>query len=106
MLNFKAIFIAILYYTFLPKRKLLLPTSLKIRGFVGSQNGANIHRSVPISLCHLPTNLYTSAVDFVKFRRLVEEALNLQRVTFDYVDYLQKAKARSGMHNIITTLAK
>ena len=35
---------------FLPKRPFLLPTNHKIRGLVGSQNGASIHWSVPISL--------------------------------------------------------
>ena len=35
---------------FLPKKSILLPTNHKIRGIIGSQNGANIHKSVPISL--------------------------------------------------------
>ena len=34
---------------FLPKYSNLLPTNYKIRDFVVSQNGANIHTSVPIS---------------------------------------------------------
>ena len=33
--------------------------------------------SVPKSLCSPATNLYTLVVDFVKFRRLVKEALHL-----------------------------
>ena len=63
---------------FLPKRSLLLPTNDKITGLVGSQNGTNFHTSVPISLSHLPTNLYTSVADSLKFRRLVEEALSCE----------------------------
>ena len=59
---------------FLPKKSLRLLTNDKITGLVVSQNGANIHMSVPTSFCHLATNLYTSVVDFVRFRRLVEEA--------------------------------
>ena len=60
---------------FLLKKSLLLPTYYEIRGLVGSQNGANIHMSVPQSLQYLPTNLYTSVVDFIYFRRLVESPL-------------------------------
>ena len=60
---------------FLPKRPLLLPTNYEIIGLVVSQNSANIYLSVPTSLQYLPTNLYKSVVDFVYFRRLVEEAL-------------------------------
>ena len=45
---------------------------MKIRGLVGSQNGTNIHMSVPTSLQYLPTNLYTLVVVFIYFRRLVE----------------------------------
>ena len=60
---------------FLPKRSLFLPINHKIRGVVGSQNGTNIHRSVPISVQVPPTNLYTSMVDFINFRRLVESPL-------------------------------
>ena len=62
-----------MYCTFVPKRPLLLQTNDKIRGLVGSQNGANIHSSVPTSLQAI--NLYTSVVDFIHFRRLVESAL-------------------------------
>ena len=50
---------------FLPKKSLLLPTYYEIRGLVGSQNGANIHMSVPTSLQYLATNLYTSVVDLI-----------------------------------------
>ena len=46
-----------------------------MRGLVGSQDGTNIHSSVPTSLYYLPTNLYTSVVDFLYVRRLVESAL-------------------------------
>ena len=35
----------------------------------------NIPSSVPISLWYLATILYTSVVDFLKFRRLVESPL-------------------------------
>ena len=69
--------VAILYCTFLPKRPLLLPTNHKIRGLVSSQNCANIRTSMPISLQDLAINLYTSVVDFIYFRRPVEEALNV-----------------------------
>ena len=61
---------------FLLKKSLLLPTNYEIRGLVGSQNGANIHMSVPKSLQYLPTNLYTSMVDFIFFWRLVESPLD------------------------------
>ena len=46
------------------------------RPLVGSQDSANIHSSVPISVQVPPINLYTSVVDFIYFRRPVEEALN------------------------------
>ena len=36
---------------------------------------------VPKSLQYLPTNLYTSVVDFIYFRRLVESQLNSQILT-------------------------
>ena len=49
----------------------------KIRGLDGSQKGANIHMSVPISLQYPPTNLYTSVVHFILFRRLVEYLLQI-----------------------------
>ena len=61
---------------FLPQRPLLLPTNHKIRGLVSSQNGANIHWSVPTSLQDPAINLYTSVVDFIYFRRLVESPLD------------------------------
>ena len=60
---------------FLPKKSNLLSTNYKITGFVVCQNGAHIPSSVPKSLQYLVTNLYTSVVDFIYFRRLVEEAL-------------------------------
>ena len=60
---------------FLPQNPLLRPTKHKIRALVGSQDGAYFHWSVPTSLCYLPTNLYTSVVDFIYVRRLVESAL-------------------------------
>ena len=60
---------------FLPKRAILLPTNDKITGLVGSQNGANIHWSVPTSLQDPAISLYTSVVDFLKFRLLVESPL-------------------------------
>ena len=50
---------------FLPKRSLLLPTNDEITGLVGSQNGANIYTSVPISLSPLPTNVYLYTSSFV-----------------------------------------
>ena len=56
-------------------RPLLLPTNNKIRVLVGSQNGANIHTSVPIRLHYLPTNPYTSVVNFIHVRPPVESAL-------------------------------
>ena len=60
---------------FLPKKLFLLPTNDKIIGLVGSQDGANIHSLVPTSLNHLRTNLYTSVVDFIYVRQLVESRL-------------------------------
>ena len=60
---------------FLPKRSILLSTYDKITGLVGSKNGAKIHWSVPTSLQDPAINLYTSVVDFLKFRRLVESPL-------------------------------
>ena len=64
-----------MYCTFLPKSPLLLPTYHKMRGLVSSQNSANIHSLVPISLQDPAINLYTSVVDFIYFRCLVESAL-------------------------------
>ena len=78
LLDFESILWLIRCYTvlyFLQKKSILLPTNYKIRGLIVSQNGANIHKSVPLSLYYLPTNLYILVVDFVQFRRLVEEAL-------------------------------
>ena len=46
-----------------------------MRGLVGSQDGTYFHWSVPTSLYYLPTNLYTSVVDFINVRRLAESAL-------------------------------
>ena len=60
---------------FLPKMSILLPTNDKITGLVCSQNGANIYWSVPTSLQDPAINLYTSVVDFLKFRHLVESPL-------------------------------
>ena len=60
---------------FLPKKTILLPTNHKIRGLIGSQDGANIPSSVPTSLQDPAINLYKSVVDFIYFRRLVEWAL-------------------------------
>ena len=54
---------------------LLLPINNKIKGLVGSQNGANIYRSAPIRLQDPAIYLYTSVVDFIHVRRLVESAL-------------------------------
>ena len=62
---------------FLPKKLFLLPTNDGITGLVGSQDGANTHSSVPKSLQYLATNLYISVVDFIYFRRPVEEALKI-----------------------------
>ena len=64
---------------FLPKKPLLRPTNHKIRGIVGSQDSAYFHLSVPTCLCYLPTNLYTSVVDFIYVRRPVESALKAQQ---------------------------
>ena len=64
---------------FLPKRSILLPTNDKIPGLVGSQNRANIHWLVPTSLQDPAINLYTSVVDFLKFRRPVESPLKLEQ---------------------------
>ena len=61
---------------FLPKKS-ILPTNGKIKGLIGSQNGANIHSSVLTSLQYPTIKLYTSVVDFIHFRRLVESALKL-----------------------------
>ena len=60
---------------FLPKNSILLPTNDKITGLVIRQNGANVHKSVPTRLYYLPTYVYTSAVYFIYFRRLVESPL-------------------------------
>ena len=46
-----------------------------MRGQIGSQNGTTIHWSVPTSLQDPAINLYTSVVDFIYFRRLVESPL-------------------------------
>ena len=51
-----------------------MPT-YEIKGLVGSQDGTYFHWSVPTSLNYLLTNLYTSVVDFIYVRRLVESAL-------------------------------
>ena len=48
----------------------------EIRGLVISQNGANIHPSVPTSLQDPAINLYTSVVDFIHFHRLMEQILH------------------------------
>ena len=61
---------------FLPKPPHLRPTNYEIRGLVDSQNGANIHSSVPTSLHYLATYLYTSVVDFIYVCHLVESALD------------------------------
>ena len=76
-------FTAILWFNLLPYcTKLLTKNSaLPLTKYKISQNSANIHSSMPISLWYLATNLYTSAVDFVKFHRLLEEAL--ERVFFE-----------------------
>ena len=60
---------------FLPNKLILLPTNDKIKGLICSQNGANIHSSVPTSLQYPTINLYTSVVDFIYFRPLVESPL-------------------------------
>ena len=52
-----------------------MPTKYRIRPLVVCQNGPNINTSVPKSLQYPATNLFTSVVDFIYFRRLVEEAL-------------------------------
>ena len=70
-LNFVVLFVGTLYCIFYKKKSLLLPTYYEIRGLVGSQDGTNIHSSVPISLYYLPINLDTSVADFIYFRRLV-----------------------------------
>ena len=72
---------------FLPKTLHLPPTKYKIRPFVIRQNGANIHSLVHISLWHPVTNLYTSVVDFVKFFRLVEEALDREFYVLTFIDF-------------------
>ena len=60
---------------YLPKKSILLPTNDKIKGLIGSQDGANIPSSVPTSLQDPVINLYKSVVDFIHVRRLVEWAL-------------------------------
>ena len=62
---------------FLAKIPQLLPTYHEIRGVVGSQRGAYFHWSVSTSLQNLLTNLNTSVVDLLYFRRPVEEALKI-----------------------------
>ena len=61
---------------FLPKKSLLLLTNDTIKSLVDSQNGANIHTTVPISLYYLPINLYTSVADYILFSSLMEWALH------------------------------
>ena len=71
---------------------LLLPTNHEIRGLIGSQKGANIHTSVPLSVQVPPTNLYTLVVDFIHSCWLVESPLYArdirlvfaERVTFHF----------------------
>ena len=78
MVNLKLSFDLIRRYIvlyFLPKTSILLLTNDKIKGLIGSQDGANIPSSVPTSLHDPAINLYKSAVDFIYFRRLVEWAL-------------------------------
>ena len=60
---------------FLPKKSLLLLTNYEIKGLVVSHNGTNIHLLVPTSLNYPATNLYTSVVDLIYFRRSMELAL-------------------------------
>ena len=60
---------------FLLKKALLLPTYYEIRGLVGSQDGTNIHLSVPISLYYFLTNLDISVAGFIYFRLLLESLL-------------------------------
>ena len=62
---------------FLPKKSILLPTNDKIKGLIGSQDGANIPSSLPTSLRDPAINLYKSVVDFIHVRRLVEWTLNM-----------------------------
>ena len=75
LFNFRGIIGRYIVLSFLPQNRLLRPTNHKIRALVGSQDGAYFHWSVPSSLCYLPTNLYTSVVDFIYVRPPVESAL-------------------------------
>ena len=74
ILNFDLIRQYIVLY-FLPKDSILLRTNDKIKGLIGSQDGANIPSLVPTSLQDPAINLYKSVVDFIHVRRLVEWAL-------------------------------
>ena len=71
---------------FLPKKSILLPTNDKIKGLIGSQDGANIPSSVPNSLQDPAINLYKSVVDFIHVRRLVEWALQFDISRLQIVD--------------------
>ena len=75
LFKFRGLFRRYIVLYFLPKKSLLLPTYYEIRGLVGTQDGTNIHLSVPISLYYLPTYLDTSVADFIYFRHLVESPL-------------------------------
>ena len=62
LFNFRCLIGRYIVLYFLPKKPLLTPTNHKIRGSVGSQDGAYCYWSVATSLCWLPTNLYTLVV--------------------------------------------
>ena len=74
-----------------------MPTHYKIRGLVVSQNGSNIHSSVPTSLQYLTPNLYTSVIDLIYFRHLVEEAFYTE-IESDY-----EFQNSSGVENLWRT---
>ena len=59
------------------QKKTLVPTmNIEKQMFVGRQKDANVYLSMPTSRHYLATNLYTSVVDFIHFRRLVESLLD------------------------------
>ena len=96
---------------FLPRKSVLLPTNHKIRGLNGSQNGTNIHTSVPISVQVPPTNLYTSVFDFIYFRRLVESPLEAfqwrtQGESRGNCKLLKKVKVRNQCKMVFSILSR
>ena len=85
-----------------------------MRGLIGSKNGTNIHWSVPTSLQDPAINLYTSVVDFIYFRRLMESPLEdgemtrggqsttqeVARVQHKEIVYKRKGEGEAMFHGI------